>query len=110
MWGCTTPSVPRPPPELSALSFSSAATPGLVQVTSKPSMFQANARFYIFDYDTGDGVITHTASDGSFTSMPFAGTDGNTVQMYYDTQQGERSQEVCTTLQRNVGLLSIQCP
>ena len=107
--GCTTPSVPLPPPDLSALSFTG-TTPGLVQVIGQPSMRHADARFYVFDYGTGDGVITRAAHDGAFTSMAFSGNDGDSVQIYFDTPVGDRSQDVCTTLQRNVGLLSMQCP
>jgi len=106
---CTTPSVPLPPPELPALSFTG-NTPGLVQVIGKPSQRHADARFYVFDYGTGDGVITQAAHDGSFASMPFSGNDGDSVQIYFDTSGGDRSQEICTTLQRDVGLLSMRCP
>ena len=107
--GCTAPSVPLPPPELPALTFTG-TTPGVVQIVGKPSDRAADARFYVFDYDTGDGVITQAAHDGSFTSMPFNGNNGNTVQIYFDNKDGDRSQEVCTTLQLNVGLISMVCP
>jgi hypothetical protein len=107
--GCTAPSVPLPPPELPALTFTG-TTPGVVQIVGKPSSRHADARFYVFDYGTGDGVITQAAHDGSFTSMPFTGNDGDGVQIYFDDTNGERSQDVCTTLQRNVGLISTVCP
>jgi hypothetical protein len=107
--GCTTPSVPLPPPDLQALTFSS-ASPGLVQISGKPSSRHADARFYVFDFGTGDGVITQAAHDGSFSSMPFGGNNGDGVQIYFDTPDGDRSQDVCTTLQLNVGLLSMRCP
>jgi hypothetical protein len=109
--GCTTPSVPLPPPDLLALSFTSAGGTGLVQVVGKADARHIGVRFYVFDYNTGDGVITQAStSDGSFASMPFMGNDGNSVQIYFDEQDGTRSQEVCTTLQRDVGLLSMECP
>jgi hypothetical protein len=107
--GCTTPSVPLPPPELMALSFTG-NTPGIVQIVGKPTDRHADARFYVFDYDTGEGVITKAGADGSFTSMPFAGNDGDQVQIYFDDRDGGRSQELCTTLQRDVGLISTRCP
>jgi hypothetical protein len=110
LWGCVTPSVPLPPPDLPALTFSSDTTPGLVVITGKPSQRHANARFYVFDFTTGDGVITKAAGDGSFSSMPFGGGNGDGVQIYYDTTDGDRSQDVCTTLQLNVGLISLECP
>jgi hypothetical protein len=107
--GCTTPSVPLPPPDLSALSFTG-TTPGIVQIVGQPESRHADARFYVFDYGSGEGVITQAKHDGSFTSMPFAGADGDTVQIYFDTPAGERSDEACTMLQRNVGLISTRCP
>jgi hypothetical protein len=107
--GCQTPSVPLPPPDLQALTFT-ATTPGFVQVIGQPQMRHADARFYVFDYGSGEGVITQAAHDGSFASMPFAGADGDTVQIYFDTSTGDRSQEACTTLQRDVGLISTRCP
>ncbi len=107
--GCT-PSVPLPPPDLQALTFTSGPTPDVVQISSKPSQRQANARFYVFDFGSGDGVITQAAADGSFTSMPFTGKNGDGVQIYFDTTSGDRSEETCTTLQLNVGLISMECP
>jgi hypothetical protein len=107
--GCTTPSVPLPPPELMSLTFTG-TTPGIVQIIGKPADRHADARFYVYDYDSGEGVITKAAGDGSFTSMPFAGNDGDQVQIYFDNRDGDRSQELCTTLQRDVGLLSTRCP
>jgi hypothetical protein len=107
--GCTTPSVPLPPPDLSALSFTG-TTPGFVQIVGQPESRHADARFSVYDYGTGKGVITTAAHDGSFASDPFAGNDGDTVQIYFDTPAGDRSDVACTTLQRNVGLLSMRCP
>jgi len=69
--GCQTPSVPLPPPDLSALSFTG-TTPGIVQIVGQPESRHADARFYVFDYGTGEGVITQAAHDGSFMSRPFA--------------------------------------
>jgi hypothetical protein len=107
--GCNTPSVPLPPPDLPALTILTAGT-GLVSVQGRPDPRHARVRFYIFDEGAGDGVITPAAADGSFTSSPFAGMSGDTVQMYYDTPEGDRSEDVCTMLQINVGLISTACP
>jgi hypothetical protein len=107
--GCNTPSVPLPPPDLPALGILTAGV-GLASVQGKPDPRHAHVRFYIFDIGAGDGVITPAAADGSFTSSPFAGMSGDTLQMYYDTPTGDRSQDVCTLLQFNVGLISTGCP
>jgi hypothetical protein len=108
--GCNTPSVPLPPPDLPALTFTSAGAPGVVQAIGRPHPNHADARFYVFDRDSGEGVITKAATDGSFASRPFTGQAGDLVQIYYDAPTGERSDDVCTMLQLNVGLISTRCP
>jgi hypothetical protein len=108
---CNTPSVPLPPPDLPALSFQSAQmTPaGLVVLQGKPSTRHADARFYVYDLGQGDGVITSAAHDGSFTTSPFSGADGDLVQIYFDSPEGERSQNACVQLHVGAALLSIPC-
>ena len=108
---CNTPSVPLPPPDLPALSFQQPmpVVPDTVVLSGKPSQRHVDARFYLVNRSTGDGVITTAAHDGSFTSTPFSGMEGDTVQMYYDTAQGERSEDVCTVLQLNTMLISMEC-
>ena len=82
--GCSTPSVPLPPPgvDVSALSFQQAA-PGQFVLTGKPSVYHDNALFYVLDRENGDGVITTAASDGSFTTAGFAAAVGDTVRVQY---------------------------
>jgi hypothetical protein len=107
---CNTPSVPIPPPVLNELRFRAGGTPGLVVMQGNPNPNHANARFYIYNHSRGDGVITTAGGDGAFTTSPFAGTDGDTARIYFDTLAGERSQEVCVQLQLDAGLISQRCP
>jgi len=108
---CNTPSVPLPPPELPQLRFQSPdpAMPNAIIVQGMPTPAHANARFYVYDRVNGSGVITTAAADGAFSSTPFNGADGDKVQIYYDTPEGERSQDVCVELRVNIALLSIRC-
>lgn len=109
--GCNTPSVPIPPPALEALRFQDAgAGPGLVVVTGAAHSTHANARFYVFNQSRGDGVIATAGADGAFTTSPFAGTDGDTVRLYFDDPQGQRSSEACVFLQLDAALISQRCP
>lgn len=109
--GCNTPSVPLPPPVVAALRFGDApAAPGQVVLTGQPTTSHSSARFYIFDHATGDGVITTAAPDGSFATPPFAASDGDVIQIGFQTPAGERSQDLCVELQRNSALLSRRCP
>jgi hypothetical protein len=108
---CNTPSVPLPPPELPALSFQAPATAtGQFVLQGMPSTHQANARFFVLDLTSGDGVITTCAADGSFTSGPFTAQVGDTIDLSYETPAGEHSGEACVPLQANTPLLSIACP
>jgi hypothetical protein len=106
---CNTPSVPIPPPVISALNFTQPMD-GQVVVTGKPESRHANAQFFILNRSTGSGVITTAAADGSFTSTPFAGQMNDTLQMSYETPAGELSESVCALLQFNLPLISSQCP
>ena len=108
IFACNTPSVPLPPPELPSLGFINAGV-GLVSLQGMPSMQHSGVRFYVFNQSRGDGVITTAAADGSFTTSPFAGTDGDAMQMYYDSTEGERSQTVCVALHVGKPLLSVTC-
>jgi hypothetical protein len=109
--GCNTPSVPLPPPVVSALRFGDApAAPGQVVLTGQPASSHSNARFFVFDHATGDGVITTAAPDGSFATPPFTASDGDVIQIGFETPSGERSQDLCVELQRNSALLPRRCP
>jgi hypothetical protein len=105
--GCNTPSVPLPPPDLFALSVMSDGN--LVSLKGAPSPRHVNVRFYVFDLGSGEGAITHAAADGSFASRPFAGAEGDLLDLYYDTPAGERSEDACATLRFNTGLIRVHC-
>jgi hypothetical protein len=105
---CNTPSIPLPPPLLPALSFADASN-GMVTMVGKPEVQHANVRFYVFNRSRGDGVITTAGSDGAFTTSPFPGADGDTVQIYYDNIDTTRSAEICVALKLNAQLLSGPC-
>lgn len=106
---CNTPSVPLPPPDLPSLTILAAPSPGEVIVQGAVDKRHANVRFYIYDQTAGDGVITPSKADGSFVTSPFGGANGDSLEIYYETQQGDLSQELCTELQLNVGLISMEC-
>ena len=107
---CNTPSVPLPPPSLDMISFQPATTSDSVILQGTAESRYANARFYVFNLTRNEGVITDAAADGSFTTDPFAGASGDTVEIYYDPPGGgERSPSVCTTLQFGAGLIGTDC-
>src|SRR5262245_55777062 len=109
--GCS-PSVPIPPPgpSLDALSFSDApiGVTGVI-LTGRADPIHLNAIFYVFDYNRSEGVITKTAADGSFMTRPFGGSDGDDLALFYDKEDGSRSETVCTKLRFNTALVRQSC-
>ena len=109
LFACVTPSVPLPPPLISSLSFAQAPTAGQVVMQGAPTSRHANVRFYVYNRSKGDGAIAQAGADGSFTTVPFLGASGDNVQLYYDTPDGDRSENICVTLQLTGSLVGNTC-
>lgn len=107
-FACVTPSVPLPPPLLDSLSFVSPSA-GMVVMKGLATQRHANVRFYVYNTSKGDGAIAQAAADGSFTTDPFAGAAGDTVELYYDTPGGDRSEDTCVTLVLTGSLVGNTC-
>ena len=107
---CNTPSVPLPPPALDSISFQPGTASDTVFMQGQADSRFANSRFYVLNLTRNQGVITDAAPDGSFTTDPFPGATGDTVEIYYDVPGGgERSPTVCTTLQIGAALIGSDC-
>lgn len=108
---CSTPSVPLPPPgvDTSALAFSAPAA-GTVVLSGQPRAIHAAARFYVIDHQTGDGVITTAAADGSFTTPSLAATVGDVAEVYYEKPDGTPSEHTCVTVLLQQTLIGASCP
>jgi hypothetical protein len=100
-FACYTPSVPLPPPVTTALTFQPASMPGYVVMQGVAEPRHANARFYILDRVSGDGVITTATASGAFTTDPFKAATGDLVQISYENSAGESSQVICSPLEPN---------
>lgn len=107
---CNTPSVPLPPPVLSALSFQPGPDAGKVVLHGEPTSQHADALFQAFNHQRGEGVLEQAAHDGTFTTAPFAASDGDLIELWYDTPGQERSQSACVSLHVGQPLLSVHCP
>jgi hypothetical protein len=104
---CYTPSVPLPPPLVENMTFQAGPTAGTV-VLKSPAQAQIGAvRFSVFNESQGVGVIVVSANDGSFTTPPFAGADGDYVEISY--ARGTDSAAQCTTLHVGVALVGATC-
>ncbi len=104
---CYTPSVPLPPPLVQNMTFSAGQTAGTVVLTSPPEPQIGAARFSIFNVSQGTGVIFIANSDGSFTSPPFPGAEGDYVQISYE--KGADTAVLCTTLHLSGSLTGSTC-
>jgi len=104
---CYTPSVPLPPPLVQNMQFTGGDVAGTVILTSPAQPQIGAARFSIFNVSRGTGVIFLANSDGSFTSPPFPGAEGDYVQISYD--KDNESAELCTTLHLAGSLTGATC-
>jgi len=104
---CYTPSVPLPPPLVQNMTFTAGQTAGTVVLASPAEPQIGAARFSIFNVSQGTGVIFLSNSDGSFTSPPFPGNEGDYIQIAYDKDND--SAELCTTLHLAGSLTGSTC-
>jgi hypothetical protein len=104
---CYTPSVPLPPPLIENMTVSAGPTAGTVILTSPADPQIGAARFSVFNESQGLGVIFISNSDGSFTSPPFAGNEGDYLSISYE--HGTDSADRCTTLHLGGSLTGASC-
>ena len=104
---CYTPSVPLPPPLVEQMTFSAGDKPGTVVLTSAAQPQIGAARFSVFNVSQGMGVIFIANPDGSFTSPPLPGNDGDYIDISYD--KDNESSDRCTTLHVGVALVGASC-
>jgi hypothetical protein len=93
---CYTPSVPLPPPLVENMQFAVGTTTGTVTLTSPAEPQIGAARFSIFNESQNMGVIFVSNSDGSFTSPPFPGNDGDYIRVSYE--KDDQTADRCTAL------------
>ncbi len=106
---CNTPSVPLPPPLVENMTFDSGPSAGTVILKSPPQSGIGAVRFSVYNESQQVGVIVESAADGSFTTPPFPGADGDYMQLYYEDATGVISQERCTTLHVATALIGSTC-
>jgi hypothetical protein len=93
---CYTPSVPLPPPLVENMQFALGTTTGTVTLTSPAEPQIGVARFSIFNESQNMGVIFVSNSDGSFSSPPFPGNEGDYIRVSYE--KDDQTADRCTAL------------
>lgn len=104
---CFTPSVPLPPPLIENMTFTPGTAAKSVVLSSPPEASIGAARFSVFNVSQGVGVIIESAADGSFTTPPFPGVEGDYIDIYYE--RGTDTSDRCTTLHVNAKLIGSSC-
>jgi hypothetical protein len=100
--GCNTPSLPLPPPDVGALSFSSPGT-NLVILTGAASSRHASVTFFALNDAARVGTIVETNADGSFKTDPFTGVANDPVELWYE--MGSRRSDTAACMIRIGGPL-----
>jgi hypothetical protein len=89
LWACNTPSFPLPPPTPEALSFEQVGT-GMVVLHIDPNdRIPPSAVVTVKNIDTQQFVGGPADADGSFDSPPFAGSDGDQIQLSFASDDGQ---------------------
>ena len=106
LWACNAPFIPVPPPGAtftSELVDDGAGGQKTVWIThGLPSSQASLARYYVFDENTGNGIIATAGVDGTFTGDPIDGTLNDHVRLYYETPNGNYSESICLLLTTDV--------
>jgi len=104
LWACGPVYIPVPPPMIQAAFTAETWTDAdgtqhrLWTAEGTPRAEQARATFYLFNEQQNAGVIAVGAPDGTFTTPPLAGTEGDHISIYYRDTRGEYSATTCLLL------------
>jgi hypothetical protein len=94
--------IPVPPPEAMFTKELLTDPGGMPQTfwitTGVANEDAASARFFIYDLESGSGVIVTARADGSYDAPPLRGEMGDRVSVYYEDLEGQRSAANCLIL------------
>ena len=103
IWACGPVYIPVPPPDTATFTSeivtdSTGAQRSLWIADGPVNSNAADAVFYIFDTSRDAGVIARARADGSYTSPPMEGTEGDQILIYYQDGFGRASPSACLIL------------
>ena len=106
--GCTSHSVPIPPPSPESVVFSLNVDDGLASFQYDPAPAFAGATVYVFNREAGEGVITTAEADGSVAqTSPFPAMVGDEVIVTFETD-GHLS-STCVTMRDGRSSSALEC-
>lgn len=109
--GCTTPSLPLPPPEPGAIEFqiSVVEEKSFATVQGGAQVEHAFVRVVVYDQDTGEGAVTTARADGSFgPTVPFPAYAGDAIDIV--VERGSESRGICLILREGRASPADKCP
>jgi len=102
---CITPSIPIPPPQPTAMTFSVNAADGTSTFFYAPDPHYPNAKVYVYNADLGEGIITTARPNGSVgPTAPFPAVIGNQVVVTFEMPEDSVSACVRVTEGTPTGL------
>jgi hypothetical protein len=106
--GCTSHSVPIPPPVPESVVFSLNLEAGEASFQYDPTPAFAGATVYVFNRQAGEGVITTAEADGSvMETAAFPAMTGDEVIVTFETE-GQLS-STCVTMQDGRSSSALEC-
>lgn len=109
--GCVTPSIPIPPPDPAAMTFTvTTDDQGAItsaSLTYPPTMNYAGGVAYVFNRSIGEGIIDAVNPDGSIGPTPPVAAKVND-QLVISVENDEQTVSTCVLLKE--GMPSSYCP
>lgn len=85
--GCITPSIPIPPPDADRMDFAPGPEPGTATFSYEADPLFANAVVYVYNRDTGRGVIDTADGSGAVgPTEPFAAMLGDEIAVTFESE------------------------
>jgi hypothetical protein len=108
LWACAAPSVPIPPPVPERMSFEVDTAGGTASFAYQPIADYAGAVVYVFNRDTGRGIITTADGDGAVApTEPFPAQEGDEIVVSFELESQLAS--TCVRLRNGQSNSSLEC-
>lgn len=106
--GCTTPSVPIPPPSPDNIYFALDGDNGQATFHYDPDPSYGDAIVYVFNRDAGEGIITRADADGRVQeSNPFPALVGDKIVVTFEVEA--QTSSTCVLVQEGQSSSASEC-
>jgi hypothetical protein len=95
IFACNSPYIPIPPPDP---TYTESSTPGEWQVHTPADSRAIGSRYFIYNANTGSGLIQAAGTDGSMDAYPLQGQVGDYIEIHWERSLTESSSTICRPL------------